>query len=292
MIKKNSSIKNDLDFFSKYYTSSHSLVEENINQIYDDEVWLKHYSTRECVSNYLKVIKLLEKGVVLDIGCGNGQNIFRLTDQIKNDKRTLVGLDFSLEAVQCARKYNDKFTHLPSLRFLVGDAGNIPIKNNSIDAVSLIYVLHHTDNFEKLFAEIRRILKSGGYVFIVEISALNPITLFPRVAKNFVPNFIKSKLKEDDLYVDGMIPDVNLVNPLKMDNLLYQYGFNKIVANDSQIFLHGISTVFAIMPFLRFILPIKFIKYLCKIDSYLTKLPSLRHFCSHLIRIYIKNVPN
>lgn len=45
---------------------------------------------------------------------------------------------------------------------------NIPLKSNSMDYVFTINSLHHTNNLNKVFFEISRILKPGGYGYLVD----------------------------------------------------------------------------------------------------------------------------
>lgn len=56
-----------------------------------------------------------------------------------------------------SRKYNPD---------IVGDIHNLPLSNNSEDAVICIAVLEHVANPHKAMQEIYRVLKPGGYCFI------------------------------------------------------------------------------------------------------------------------------
>lgn len=49
---------------------------------------------------------------------------------------------------------------------IIGDIHNLPLKDNSVDAIICIAVLEHVENPFKAFDEIFRVLKTGGYCFI------------------------------------------------------------------------------------------------------------------------------
>lgn len=48
------------------------------------------------------------------------------------------------------------------------DATKMPFKNNSVDAIVLINVLHHIKNIELFFAEVTRVLKETGRIVMIE----------------------------------------------------------------------------------------------------------------------------
>ncbi len=49
---------------------------------------------------------------------------------------------------------------------IIGDIHNLPLENESLDAIICIAVLEHIENPFKAFAEMYRVLKKGGYCFI------------------------------------------------------------------------------------------------------------------------------
>lgn len=49
---------------------------------------------------------------------------------------------------------------------IVGDIHNLPLENDSVDAIICIAVLEHIEDPFKAFEEIYRVLKKGGYCFV------------------------------------------------------------------------------------------------------------------------------
>lgn len=49
---------------------------------------------------------------------------------------------------------------------IVGDVHNLPLPDNSVDAVICIALLEHVEEPQKAMKEIHRVLKPGGYLFV------------------------------------------------------------------------------------------------------------------------------
>lgn len=105
---------------------------------------------------------LTAKDLVLDLGCGNGQNtlkaakIARRVTGVEIDQRLLKQAIFFKV---CEKVKNVQF-----------EKGNLEKKlkfgANTFDKVMLLDVLEHLHSRDQLLAEIRRILKPGGLLFL------------------------------------------------------------------------------------------------------------------------------
>ncbi len=95
---------------------------------------------------------------VLDIGCGTG----RVRQALPADL-DYTGLDNSPELLEVARrKYANN-------KFVQADARDLPLPDNSFDAVLLIATIHHFfDKADRLkvLQEARRVLKPGGQIYL------------------------------------------------------------------------------------------------------------------------------
>ncbi|MBI1802701.1 MAG: class I SAM-dependent methyltransferase [Chloroflexi bacterium] len=89
----------------------------------------------------------LEQKRVLEVGCGTGL----LQDLV----REYVGIDLASSSGQ--------FMHKP---FCAGSATNLPFPDGAFDGVWSIWVLEHINRPEDMLAEMRRVVKPGGSVFI------------------------------------------------------------------------------------------------------------------------------
>lgn len=98
---------------------------------------------------------------VLEIGCGVGTD---LSQYAKNGAK-VTGIDLTPRGIAVARK-RFRIMGLKG-KLLVGDAENLPFKDNSFDIVYSFGVLHHTPNTQKAINEIHRVLKPGGKAIVM-----------------------------------------------------------------------------------------------------------------------------
>ncbi|MFE5324649.1 class I SAM-dependent methyltransferase [Paenibacillus sp. NPDC056579] len=58
----------------------------------------------------------------------------------------------------------------PNHRFMIFDERQIPVKNNSIDYIIIVAVLHHIsdDQIKQYLLEFNRIFKPGGKIIVME----------------------------------------------------------------------------------------------------------------------------
>jgi SAM-dependent methyltransferase len=100
-------------------------------------------------------------GCALDIGCGPGQILTKLSARLPGWK--FIGVDRSLTMIHRA-------TSPPhSVFFLAGDACSLPFGGSSFDLVLCNSVLHHIGHPACLFAEIRRIAKPDAAILLRDL---------------------------------------------------------------------------------------------------------------------------
>jgi ubiquinone/menaquinone biosynthesis C-methylase UbiE len=91
---------------------------------------------------------------VLDIGCGTGAMLDML-----QPFGTVVGADFAPQALSFCRARGD----YPLAR---ADVRRLPFADNSFDAVTAMDVIEHIDDDKAASAEIFRVLRPGGRLFV------------------------------------------------------------------------------------------------------------------------------
>jgi tellurite methyltransferase len=100
--------------------------------------------------------------VLLDAGCGNGRNLqwFLLHDI------QCFGVDSNPEALAELKKC---YPSLPAANIIKADLQQLPFPDQRFDHVISSAVLHFANNythFELMFAELVRVLRTGGSLFI------------------------------------------------------------------------------------------------------------------------------
>ena len=104
----------------------------------------------------IRDVDLNEKEVV-EVGCGRGGGASWIA-KTYNPKR-LIAFDFSKDAIGLA---NEWYVSQENLSFEVGNAENLPLKDNSKDIIYNVESSHCYGNVEAFVKEVYRSLKVGG----------------------------------------------------------------------------------------------------------------------------------
>jgi len=128
---------------------------ENWEQMWSlsKDKWFRHPRYQQTIAGILK--KWLAGRIVLDIGCGTGDYLARLTGAC-----TPVGVDISLEALRLAG----------GLR-VIGSAESLPFRTGAIGGVFGIGMFHSLERPEEMLREVRRVIGAGGLLILVVPSA-------------------------------------------------------------------------------------------------------------------------
>lgn len=105
-----------------------------------------------------KLVKEVRDGTVLDIGCGTGGGSNILAQRF----RKVYGVDISSDAIAYGKKYWKR----KNISFLVGSGTDIPFPANAFDVVAAFEVFEHIKEWEEFLAELRRVTKPNGKVYI------------------------------------------------------------------------------------------------------------------------------
>lgn len=130
----------------KYYSQKQLLLKDKIN-ILDDYFHIFDW-------------KLLSKNsICLDVGSGSGRWAEILAKKVKS----LILIDASIEALEVSKSNLIKQNNV---MFINGSIGSLPIRNNSIDFVYSLGVLHHVPNTQQAIIEIGEKLKKNKPVLL------------------------------------------------------------------------------------------------------------------------------
>jgi len=113
----------------------------------------------------------------LYLGCGNNADVEEKRDMV----RFACGIDIY------------KNEHLFAKPFVISDITNLPIKANSVDVISLRFVVEHISDPQKLFGELlHKILRPNGIVVIITTNIWSPVIFLPKI----LPYSLRKKLME------------------------------------------------------------------------------------------------
>jgi ubiquinone/menaquinone biosynthesis C-methylase UbiE len=99
---------------------------------------------------------------ILDLGCGTGRH----STLLQRNGFEVYGCDSSATALGIAREI------LPQAQFQQCDMGSLPYRDGCLDGIVCHAVIQHgtVNTIKKTIAEIHRVLKSGGVLFLTVIS--------------------------------------------------------------------------------------------------------------------------
>ncbi|HEY5368992.1 MAG TPA: bifunctional demethylmenaquinone methyltransferase/2-methoxy-6-polyprenyl-1,4-benzoquinol methylase UbiE [Hanamia sp.] len=151
-----------------------------------------------------KAIKLLlpmhpEK--ILDVATGTGDFALTSYEILKPEK--ITGIDISEGMLELGRKKIIKAGLANRIELLNGDSEAILFEDNSFDAVTVAFGVRNFENLEQGLSEIKRVLKPGGRLIILECT--KPSLPVVKQFYNFYMKFITPKIgkiiaKNNDAY--------------------------------------------------------------------------------------------
>jgi ubiquinone/menaquinone biosynthesis C-methylase UbiE/DNA-binding transcriptional ArsR family regulator len=103
-----------------------------------------------------------ERWTVGDLGCGTGQ----VAGALAPFAARVIAVDRSGEMLQAARR---RLRDLPTVEVRRGELEALPIRDDELDAATLLLVLHHLPDPAAALSEAHRALKPGGRLVIADM---------------------------------------------------------------------------------------------------------------------------
>lgn len=99
----------------------------------------------------------------LDVGCGNGAAALRVADTFGMH---VVGVDIDPQQIALARR---ALRDRADVLFMSADATCLPFDDGRFDIVATNKTTHHVPRWSSAIAEMRRVLKSKGYLVYADL---------------------------------------------------------------------------------------------------------------------------
>jgi len=147
-------------------------------------------------------IDLLNRGKILDIGCGTG-----IILKVLNKFGKACGIEYSNDAIQ--------FLKQRGLDFIVRADANqdLPFMSSIFSAITCLDVLEHLDNDSNLLWEIYRVCQPGGYM-IITVPAFDMFWSVHDIALHHRRRYTRSKLLKSIKGMDCKIVKMSYYNTI------------------------------------------------------------------------------
>lgn len=108
-------------------------------------------------------------GAVLDLATGSGDVAFALADGLPPGT-PITGMDFCQPMLDEAVKKRSDSPRWTRIEFRQGDGMALPLPDRCFDAVTISFGLRNMADRHKALSEMRRVLRPGGRLFVLEFS--------------------------------------------------------------------------------------------------------------------------
>ena len=110
-----------------------------------------------------------QPSAVLDLATGSGDVAFALADGLPPGVQ-VAGMDFCQPMLDEAVKKRAANGRWADIEFLPGDGMALPLPDASFDAITVSFGLRNMADRPKALSEMRRVLRPGGRLFVLEFS--------------------------------------------------------------------------------------------------------------------------
>ena len=169
---------------------------------------------------------------VLEVGCGRGGGATYVARHFGVAR--LTGLDFSEKAIAFAREH-----HIDaSLRFVRGDAEELPFADGSFDAVLNVESSHCYPSMPRFSAEAFRVLRPGGHLLFADLRLAKDLDAMRRDL--LAPGF---EVVEEERITPNVVRALELDSPRRIEfvrrqvpKVLQSYVFNFAASDNSAVY--------------------------------------------------------
>lgn len=171
----------------------------NLSKTYDE---IRPTMPDQIIDNLFSYLP--EQPQILDVGCGTGI----ITRQLAQRRAIVTGTDIDARMIGEAKRHHEE------IDYLVAPTETLPSLDSTFDAVTAFSAFHWFANVQAL-AEIKRVLKNGGYFFVAN--------------RNQIGNLRKEYLQALQSFTEESLPSAK--KNYEPADLIRSAGFEDVVEN-------------------------------------------------------------
>jgi len=171
------------------------------------------FSVQEFAASYVANLRGMDlKNVsLLDLGCGNGYMLARLSSKLSPTAR-LVGIDVNRNIISRAMANVKDIKEKAKIEFRCANAENLTFKNGEFDVIAANLSFSAFRRPAKVASVTSHMLKPRGRLIMSEVSSIRPLGKLGQLVDAASGN-----------------PRYNLFSPTSLTNLFIPYGFKRTI---------------------------------------------------------------
>ena len=210
----------------QYLQNKEGLVEKVFNNVYDKYDLMNDFMSfgvhRIWKKNLLNWMNPSSNKILVDVACGTG-DIGKLYLDFTNKDNGIFCVDPNRNMI---KKGKNKLKNYKKIKWIVGSAEKLPLKENSCDYYTISFGLRNTKNLNKSLSEAFRVLKQGGSYFCLEFSKIqnSNLELLYKYYSKIIPHIGKTIVGTKEPYeyltksIDKFINQNELIELMKKNN--------------------------------------------------------------------------
>lgn len=155
---------------------------------------------RHWKNRFMSIINPTSSMSLVDVGGGTGDIAFRF---IRRGGKEANIVDINYKMLHQGRSRHQQRLFKSKIKWINGDAGNLPLKSYSADIYTASFCLRNVSSIEAALIEAHRILKPGGRFLCLEFSKVNlPVLdkIYDRYSYSVLPKLGEMIVKDRGAY--------------------------------------------------------------------------------------------
>ena len=156
----------------QYLQNKKGLVQNVFNSVYNEYDLMNDFMSlgihRIWKKDLISWMSPSKNKRLVDVACGTG-DLGKLFLDLTNKNQEIYCIDPNKGMIS---KGKSKLKTYKNIKWLVGSAEKLPLKNNSCDYYTISFGLRNTKNLNKSISEAYRVLKPGGRFLCLEFSKI------------------------------------------------------------------------------------------------------------------------
>ena len=192
----------------------------SVNQCKKPSGWLGTFLLWNMNSRHSKVtdwglshISIEKHYTILDVGCGGGRTVSKLSAIASEGK--VFGVDFSQASVTVSRKTNRQSIAAGRVEIREGSVSELPFATNTFDLVTAVETHFWWPDLPADMREVFGVLKPGGTLIIIAEIYRKAKTVTAQLAEKYLPMSGMSLMTVEehrDLFTNASYCDVQIID--------------------------------------------------------------------------------